>query len=167
MGCRRIKRFWKGPCHGNNNSFCNLGCYSLNKEGDRKLDDVKKALVVGYAIQGFIVFVLLLNMLRIISLNISTWFIPIIYISNAIVCSKIFFKQFKIKLKEVSLDIYEDLFGDPFAYDHGIKLIMFAFDVKDEDSDCIKEMKLYLKLSYLLVFVILFINAPIAIVFVF
>ena len=73
------------------------------------MKDVKKALFVCYSIQGGIVIFLIVNVIfanfNIEILRIRVWFIPIVYFSNFLICSRIFFKSLKNVLKKISPDI--------------------------------------------------------------
>lgn len=133
------------------------------------MNDIRKALLISFTIQGCIIIFLILNIilasLSFEIIRIRIWYLPIVYFLNIFFCLKTFYKPFEDCLKKISPDDYKNLFGDPLA-NNSFKIAAYAFQTNCNDSNCVKKMKQYLKISYLLFVIILLLMLPISLIIV-
>ena len=136
------------------------------------MKDIEKGLLIGFAIQLGIIFIIILDKailsrLDITLLQISMWQIPIIFFTNMLGCGLLFGKPFRKNLKKIPPDEYEDLTsGDiGFLTTNTLKYAGFAFWDSVEDTEETKKLKMYLRLGYLLYFIIFIETVVISIVY--
>ena len=115
------------------------------------MKNIKIALMACYAIQ-LIYIPLILYM--VIAKNIAFGSAIVAFI-NIFVCSVIFVNIFSRNLKEVNLEIYEEVSSEKtyrdFGYTNNAKSAWFAFSASNVgDSDEVKQVKKCLRLYYLL-----------------
>jgi len=114
---------------------------------------VKKAIMTCYAVQASIIFLLvfgaILSTSGIVAIRLTVWHIPIIYFLDLIGCMVIFHKAFKRGIKEVSPNIYKNLYLED-SFTENLNFANFAFSTNKSDTNCIKKMRLYSRLFYLL-----------------
>jgi len=121
------------------------------------MESIKKAILNCYRAQG--VLLLLFFLIRfVIGVGVPIFLIGLIYLINGFICNTVIIGVLRRNLKEVSPDMYKELFQN-FPYLDGFKALSYAFNKEDktvENMEDVRKIKKYLK-SYNLLFVLIFV----------
>ena len=124
------------------------------------MDDTVKALKICFSIQGILILIAILGFG--LTLSPDWWrLLPLIFIINHLICTKIYWKPLKCELTEISPK-YEQWF-DPLT-NNTMDFLAFALGSSMLDSEDMKRARLHVRLTYLLGLIIF--AKPLIIVFV-
>jgi len=111
------------------------------------MDKIKTALKIGYAIQCTIIFISLIGLHTYTAPFITQMMLIFVYFINFFMCSILFSIPFRKKLRELSPDDYNYLYGNRWSH-NSYRFMTFATGGDIYESDDMKKLRFYLLLRH-------------------